>query len=234
MLFSYMQRVQLLLGDVRQVTFNPQDLISYINTARGQIAGDAECVRRLGSLALTQGTQPYAFSAVTGLGTDVKGPINVRNTWYGIGSGFTYVSPKSYEWYSVYYLDSPLAVQGPPDVWAQFGQGNSGTIYFGPTPDTAYTVQTDTVCTPVDLANDTTPEAIPVFWTDAVPFLAAWYALMNAQSMGSQADPDKMFGRYEAFRDRARKFANPSVLTGIYPQSADPAMANRLGMAKAG
>lgn len=234
MLFSYQQRVQLLLADVKQVTFNPADLTTYINTARGQVAGDGECVRRFGTLAITQNTQGYPFGQISGLGSDVSGPINVRNMQYALGAGFRYITPKSFEWFSLYYFDNPLAPQGPPNVWAQLGQGTAGTLYFGPVPDMGYTLQCDTVCNPIALTLDSSAEALPQFWQDAVPFLAAWYALMSAQASGVNVDPDKMYQRYETFKDRARRFATPSVLPGIYPQTPDLVAANRFGQANVG
>jgi hypothetical protein len=43
-----------------------------------------------------------------------------------------------------------------------------------------------------------------------------------------------MFGYYTTFVQRARQFANPSVLRGQYEQSPDPTNAQRLGLVQKG
>ena len=55
--------------------------------------------------------------------------------------------------------------------------------------------------------DSTTPEAIPYLWTDAVPFFAAYYALLSAQAGQRQGDADRMFARYQEFTNRARRFS---------------------------
>ena len=87
---------------------------------------------------------------------------------------------------------------------------------------------------PIALVDDTTPEAIPYLWTDAVPFFAAYFALLSAQAGARQAEADRMFARYQEFTNRARRFATPSVLPFIYPQSGNPVQANQLGLQPAG
>lgn len=231
MLFSYLQKTQLLLSDKTQEAFNVADLTSYINTSRGQVAGDAECIRAIGALDTVQATQTYQFSAITGFPTGVASAINVRTIWYSLGAGQQYITPKSYEWVGLYYTNNPLAPQGPPRVWSQYAQGNTGSLFIGPIPDAVYALQLDTVCAPIALVDDTTVELIPGFWQDAVPFMAAFYALLYAQKFD---DAKEMFGLYEKYRDRARQFANPSVLPGIWEQAQDPTMPAKLGLQKAG
>lgn len=46
-LFSYMQRVQQILGDTSQELINPADLIGHINNARREVAMRAQCIRVL-------------------------------------------------------------------------------------------------------------------------------------------------------------------------------------------
>lgn len=225
-LFGYQQQVQLLLADVTQEKFNPGDLATYINEARGQIAADGECIRAMATTATTQGVSSYAYTSFTTSASGVGGVGNIRSIWYGVGTGQQYVCPKGFEWFGLYYLNNPLAPQGPPDVWSLQGQGLAGTVYLGPTPDQAYTLTADAVCYPVNLTSDSTAEAIPAYWTDCVQFLACFYALINASM---QDDADRMFRRYALYRDRARQFSNPSVLPGIWAQSVDRTLPNKLG-----
>ena len=72
-------------------------------------------------------------------------------------------------------------ISGQPAMWAQFGQGESGSIYLQPVPTSPLPMEWNCVCTPIDLVDDTTAEAIPYPWTDAVPYFSAYLAFMNAR-----------------------------------------------------
>jgi len=218
------------------------DIDSWINTARGQLAGEGECIRAQGSLVLTQGVNLYSFASITfptsSSVSGIQGVINVRTAMFNVASGLQWMRPRPFEWFSFYELNSPVylqtANQGPPAVWAQYGQGVNGTIYVSPVPDQTYTISADCVCYPINLVSDSTVEAIPYLWTDAVPFFAAYFALLSAQVGQRQAEADRMFQRYQEFVNRARRFATPSVLPGLYPQQANPTRANQLGVGGGG
>jgi hypothetical protein len=225
------------------------DLQSWINTARGQLAGEAECIRVIGTLPTVIGQRNYFFSAInTAVANGVQGVIHVRRITYNVGIGQKWIAPRSWEWFDLYHLDNPVPVNGPPAVWAQYGQGSSGggeitgggtgnlapgSFYLDPPPDAVYTLNCDCVCYPNALAADSDFEAIPYLWTDAVPFFAAWYALLSAQTSARTADAERMFNYYQTFLERARRFSNPSVNRGIYQQSADMVQQNKLGLQKA-
>lgn len=136
-------------------------------------------------------------------------------------------------------MNNPVPVQSAPTEWSQYGQGaapktglqaQGGSIYVDPVPDSAYTFQLDCVCYPIDLVDDTTAEAIPYLWTDAVAYFAAYLALLSAQSQARQADANRMFERYTEFVNRARRFSTPSVLNTSYAQNPSPTRVNQLGM----
>lgn len=228
MLFAYRQQCQRLLHDAGDARFNPADLDSYINTARGQLAGETECIRVYASLALAANTQQYPFSSITFPAgtTGVQGVLNVRMASYALGTGAVNVRPRPWEWFNLYYLCHPVPQAKAPEVFAQFGQGANGTLWFN-LPDLPYTVNLDTVCFPVTLTTDTTPEAIPYLWSDAVPYFAAYLAMLNAQKVDAA---DAMLKLYSVFVDRARKAATPTVMPRIYQGTEDPFLANRLGI----
>ena len=123
-----------------------------------------------------------------------------------------------------------------PKYWSQYGQGSapgstgslSGGSFYINTPDIAYTLLCDCVCYPIALADDTTKEAIPYLWTDAVPFFAAYYALMSAQNNARMADAMQYFNMYTQFVERARRASNPSMNRWMYAQSGDPAQAAKM------
>jgi hypothetical protein len=140
-----------------------------------------------------------------------------------ISSGTNLLNSHAWEWFNLYYFNAdPALPQGVPTDWTQYGQGVYGTVFFSPTPNTTITLNFDCIALPINLTSDSDPEAIPYPWTDAVPFFAAFYALLSAQSPARNTDADKMFARYQLFKDRARQFSNPSVETYQYPQSGPP------------
>lgn len=232
------------LTSTRQLLQNPSapstlysdsDLTSWINTARGQLAGESESIRFSAALALGVGTQVYNFSSIDLTGsTGVQGVINVRTIWLQVASGRVWIRPRPFEWLSLYALNNPVPQQGPPVMWSQYAQGVGGSIYFSPVPDFIYAAILDTVCYPVPLVDDTTPEAIPYLWTDAVPYFAAYLALLSSQNAARQNDAQRMFERYTDFANRARRFSTPSVLPYQYPQSGNPVRANQLGASSGG
>ncbi|MDE2105452.1 MAG: hypothetical protein KGL39_49955, partial [Patescibacteria group bacterium] len=156
-----------------------------------------------------------------------------------VASGFTWVRPRPFEWFTFYRLNNPVPQQGAPNEWSQYGQGSApqpslqtsgGSIYVDPVPDAAYSLQLDCACYPITLALDTDPEAIPYLWTDAVAYFAAYLALLSAQAQARQADANRMYERYVEFVNRARRFSTSSVLPGIYPQNPSPVRQNQLGI----
>ena len=59
---------------------------SAINTARGQLALDAECVREYGTLTIVPGQQQYNFTSIVLPAVGVQGVINVRMATYAVGA----------------------------------------------------------------------------------------------------------------------------------------------------
>lgn len=228
MLTQYQQTTQLLLKDPKMERFNLSDLTSYINTARGQIAGEAECIRANGTLAVLANVQYYPFTQITfpGAPGGIAGALNVRMINFYVAGGQKSLVAREWEWFNQFVMANPVPVPAPPRVWAQYGQGVAGSIFIN-LPDYPYTLQLDTVCYPSPLAINTDPEAIPYLWTDAVPYFAAYMALLTEQD---QDNAQKMFQLYRTFVDRARRAATPSVLPGQYESGPDPMMQNRLGV----
>ena len=213
----------------------PTDLTGWINTARSQLAGEAECVRVLGTIPTILNVRNYNFASInTGVAatTGVQGALHVRSMRYAVASGFQWVAPRAWEWFELYDLNNPVPGACPPREWAQYGQGQTGSLFVDLLPDQIYTLTLDCVCVPIPLVDDTTVEAIPYPFTDAVPYFSAYLALLSAQMGARRADAEAMFGYYQTFTQRARQFSNPSLLRGNYEQSADPTMQAKLGLQK--
>ena len=210
--------------------YNSATLTLYINQARVWLAGDSQAIKAMGSYSLTVGTQgPYPFSSITLTSAPgVQGVLNVRQQWYVVGSGQLWVRPRPWPWFSIYRFSSAAPTSGPPLEWAQYGEGENGTLYVGPMPDLPYTVNSDCICYPIALVDDTTIEAIPAPWTIAIPYYAAYLALLSAQTGARAQDAEKMLKLYQQFVAGARAQATPDIMPGNYPQQKSPVRQNQL------
>ncbi len=252
MLDAYITQTRRLLQlpQAPSTLYTDVDLTSYINTARAQLAGDGECIRAFGTVDTVAGTNVYQFGALN-LGvsatTGIAGAIHVRSLAYNIGTGQKWITPRPWEWFNYYVLNDPIANQvdqwAEPSTWAQYGQGTmppagttvqqGGSFYIN-YPNAAYTLRADCVCFPIPLATNNTAEAIPFMWTDAVPFFAAYYALLSSQMQARMADALRYFEEYQKFIKRARGAANPSPLRWQYEQATDIVQAPKFGIKQGG
>lgn len=235
-LFEYQKQTQRLVRDVAQKDINPLDLTTFINTARMWLAGDSQAIKVLGTYNLVFGTQgPYPFSGITLTGaTGVQGVLNVRQQFYNVGSGQLWFRSRPWPWFSVYFMNSAAPNSGPPKAWAQYGEGENGTLYVGPTPDHAYTINADCVCVPIPLVNDQTVEAVPAPWTIAVPYYAAYLALLSSQTSAGMQGAEKMLELYEKFMSGARRQVTSEVMSTNFNQVPNPVRGNQLGMGGGG
>lgn len=221
-LFGYQQQTQRLIRDIAQKDVNVADLTIYINQARAQLAGESQSIKILGSIPLVSNNAgPYAFSSIVLTGaTGVAGVLNVRALRYIEAAGPLWVTPRPWPWFQQYNLFNPGS--GPPTTWAQYAEGVNGTFFVSPSPDQVYTINADTICYPVDLATDNTVEAIPLEWTIAIPYYAAYLALLTMQTSDGSAKADKMYQLYQIFLQRGRQIATPDFLPRNYPQQPPP------------
>jgi len=300
MLNKYLQQAQTLLNDISETSYNRADLINYINEARSQIAGEAQCVRAIpfvgsvvnvytstnGSGGTPGSGYPLLFigSATTAAtGTyDVQSDGTVTNiiitsggTGYSAtpavvfsGSGFSSgtaplayaqlasgiycnANQEVYEFSSINVSNIPgvskiIAVRSIALLWntyrfvmarysfskyqayirtytntfsdvprvsAQFGQGEAGSIYIYPVPNSNYIMEWDCIFDVIPLVDDTTYEAIPAPWTTPVQYYAACKAFEGA---GDLERAEQMFQRFERFMKRARAQATPGAVANWY------------------
>ena len=249
MLTAYLARTNQLLQNPGASTslYATADLTSYINQARGQLAAETECVRFLGTLTTQIGVRNYNFSSITLDGASIAGVLNARQMLYAVASGYQWMRPRPWSWYWLFKLNNPVPQQGAPQVCSQFSQGSSGqgsetgigagtmtsgSFYIDPPPDLIYSLLIDCSCYPSALAADTDVEAIPYLFTDAVPYFAAYLALMSAQTSIRMEYAQKMFELYKMFVDRANMASAPNVNKYLYERQADPTAINKLGIQK--
>jgi hypothetical protein len=249
-LTQYLTLTQSLLQNpAAPTTLYPTALLTnFINIARGQVAGEGRCIRKIGTLSTVIGTRNYNFSGITFTAAGVQGAINVRRIMYNVGAGQKWIKGKSWEWFDFQRFNNPVPTSGAPTEWAQHDAGSAGTgsitgvgtgtmlsgsFYLDPIPDMTYVLNCDCCCYPIALAADTDAEALPYLWTDAVPYFAGYLALMSAQTSTRLQQAQQLFALYEQFMARARDFANPDLNNFAYPQSQDPFKTNRLGSGQA-
>lgn len=238
MLNQYLQRTQLLLTDMKQEMLNPAFLKMFVNTARGQLAGEAECIRVMGTVPTVIGQRSYNFSDIdvgVSATTGVQAPIHVRTVSYSVpgADGQLWIPPRPWAWFSLYEMNNVTPLSGAPETWAQFAQGaapgasgsvGGGSFYISPLPDAAYTLNCNCVCYPIPLVDDTTVEAIPYLWTDAVPYFTAYLSYLYLQNNGAAKNMMEMYG---TFVKRARMAATPATGGWQYEQSDDPAQLSK-------
>ena len=248
MLNAYLAQTRSLLqlpGTDSTSLYTDADLTRWINLARGQLAGEAECIRLIASIATASNQTEYGFSALfTGVPatTGIQGAINVRSIRYSVpgADGSLWIPGRPWEWFNFYELNNSTPLSGPPRVWSQFGQGAApgtstgsgatGSFYISPLPDTAYTLNCDCTCYPIPLVNDATVEAIPYLFTDCVPFFASYYALLSAQMGARYNDAIQAYKMYSEFLSRARSATNATPNRWQYEKAADPAQAAKMGV----
>lgn len=102
---------------------------------------------------------------------------------------------------------------GQPAVWSQYGQGVNGSIFLTPMPSQVLNMDWDAYCDVIALIDDTTTEAIPYPWTDAVPYYAAYLAYSNSQR---GEDASNMFEQYSTFMRRGRAMSDATFIPSGY------------------
>lgn len=219
MLNAYLQTTRRLLADATFARYNEFDLRDWCNIARAQVAGEGEAIRLLGTLPTVAGQPNYNFSAITLSGSGIGSALAVRM----IGAAGKILSPRPFEWMFEYYI-APLVASGTPVDWSQLGQGTGGTLYLGPTPNAVWTMTLDVVATPDDLVTDADAESLPWPFRDAVPYYAAYMALLTTQQFEAA---ERHYQIYERFVARARAIGTPTVLPEQYPGSVGAQLAAR-------
>jgi hypothetical protein len=158
------------------------------------------------------GTNPTAYvpvCATNGI-NNIIAVKNVSVNWGGYGGSNQYTLEQwgftNYQAFLGFYGPN---IRGNPCVWTAF----QNSVRLRPIPSQVVPMQWDCVCSVLDLVNDTTPDALPPVFTDAVKYHAAYLALMNSQNPGNA---ENMFKLYERYRNRARQFVQRTFTPYLY------------------
>jgi hypothetical protein len=223
---AYISNVQLLLHDPNAEFFTTATLTTFINQARQQIAIEGECIRGTSNVNTASSQEVYLYTAVSAPSapTGISGLISVRSMSF---NGLTLES-RPWDYFNFYFRNIAKPANAIPKAWCPFQQGATfGSFYLSPIPNGIFAIEIDGVWLPIALVDDTTAEAIPYPWTDAVEFYAAYLALKDSQRT---TDADHMFEMFEHYMERARGGVTPLVEADNFPgglaaRSALPAAA---------
>lgn len=100
-----------------------------------------------------------------------------------------------------------------PAVWSQYGQGVAGTFLCYPIPAQTYQFEVDALCLPADLIDDTSFEAIPEPWTDAVAYGAVALAYQELQVEDKAA---AYWAQFYSYINKYGMYARPGIVPVIY------------------
>ena len=128
MLASYIANTQnlLQLPGAPASLYTTANLTSWINISRGQLSGESQSIRVMGTISTVIGQRNYNFSAInigTPSVTGAQGVIHVRRIMYGVGTGYQWMRPRNWEWFDLYKLNNPVPPSGPP-VGLNFSRRN--------------------------------------------------------------------------------------------------------------
>lgn len=194
----------------------------YVNTPTVSFSGGggtgAAATATLQSRMTTMANQEvYDFSTANAILTSqnpaIASVLGVQTVAVSWGATFPVMRVIPFSAMQAYLRSVNLMAQNFPAVAAQYGQGLSGSIYLYPIPAQLSEMRWDCYCLPVDLTSDATPDAIPYPWTECVPFLACYYAYMNAQR---RDDANMMLKEYYRLAANGRTRATPAIVPDFY------------------
>ncbi len=174
----------------------------------------AEILATISPLMITRGQQEvYPFSAIPLEQFEGVQSVYAAKSISFIYANYRYSVPVyPFSWYQSYVRIYPQQYLYVPTVAAQYGQGVNGSIYMYPIPSYMYQVEVDCFCLPFDLELDTDYEAIPMPWTQTVPYFAAHLAFLELQNLNAATFYlnlyDQMVHRYSAYA-RPGRMTNP-------------------------
>jgi len=215
----YTNATQTLLHDFTGAFYgSPFDLTAAINRARRRVAERGQCVRVLPTGNNTvQAQEVYPFSTVNALiaaqSPGVGSIVGVNSIAVSWGTTKPVLERWTWQELQAYGRAVQNTFQNYPYVWAQYAQGDFGSVYLWPIPSGAYQMDWDCICTVLDLNSDSDPEALPQLWSEPVPYYAAYVAYQYAQRM---EDAREMFNEYVRKLNQARENAEMPQIPDMY------------------
>jgi hypothetical protein len=163
------------------------------------------------------GQESYTFASRNAAAKQLNSGVNAILGLHSLAITWGSAKPMldRFDWmtFQARFRSWTVGFQGQPAVWAMYGQGAGGSVFLCPIPSQVLNMDWDVFCEPIALVDDTTVEAIPYPWTDAVPYYAAYLAFTNAQRA---EDAGNMFAQYEQFMRRGRAMSESTFIPSGY------------------
>jgi hypothetical protein len=178
-----------------------QPVISFTDTTGSGAAGTL-AVSPIS--VMNQGQEVYPFS-----GVDLSQFPGAESVYAVISVAVLYANWRytlavpSFSSYQASLRSFPFQYQYVPFYCAQYGRGTSGNFFLYPQPGGPYQMEWDCLVLPSDLTDDQSVEILPEPFTDAVPFLGAYYAMLELQNGNAarmyKAEFDEWMHRYASY-----------------------------------
>ena len=123
------------------------------------------------------------------------------------------MEPRTWQEFQAYLRIYQNTQQNYPIWWSQRQFGVNGSFYLFPWPAQPLQMDIDVAATVIALVNDSTVEAIPYPFPDAIPYYAAYLAY---EQSSRKEDADRMLKMYQLFIQQGRAVSEAPVFTNIY------------------
>lgn len=218
----YLPAVRSLLNDLQSQFYTDSTLTSFINRARIRVASTSGCVRMLVKAQTVANQEVYNFASWDSLVAATPGVsyiLNVRTIAIAIGPGGWKPMWRRVPWTDFQarfriYNGTFMGTISEPGWWAQYAQGDNGSIYLAPIPTQVNPLEADCTCIPLNLASDTDPEVIPEAWREAVNYWSAILAMFQQQRL---EDAKALGAIFQAEMPWAAAVVCPTFVSTGYP-----------------
>lgn len=179
-LSKYITQTRRLLHDPNGQLWSDAQLTDYINDGRNRVCQDTKCLRQITSVTLTAGVEQYTIATLAdslGLAPFIVDVMGIDLYWGSTRYSLSYAPWTTFNANLRYWQN----LQQRPIAFTRAG---ALSVYFGPIPDQAYLTDWNVSINPNTLVTDSTPEQIPVPFTEPVQYWAAYQAKFYEQAMG--------------------------------------------------
>lgn len=198
-LVTYQTQVQRLLHDTSANFWPLPELTDYINEARNRVAQDTKCLRQLvTSLNLTTAVEAYNPQTFipAPIGPLVIDVMAITVYWGNTRRKLFYKAFTEFDAQYRYWNQ----LQSIPEAYTRM----SPTIVFiGPMPDQTYVSDWEVAVNPTALITDSTVDQLPIPFTEAVQYYAAYKAKYKEQAQGEAEVFLKQYARNLSWLCRA-------------------------------
>ena len=175
-LSDYITECRRMLHDANGNFYTDAELTDYINQGRARLVRDTGCLRTYQTSSVAFNQEVLLTSSLPS-GTSTLDVLTFNLIWGNTRIALQYLPWTDFNARLRYYQN----YTGRPIAYSMYGQTS---IYLGPIPDQAYSVELDTVILPTALTPSSPTEVIPDPYTTPVAFYACHKAKYKEQAYG--------------------------------------------------